>query len=303
MRTSFLIVFFAVAQIGPLYGQDAGQPLEYRFGPLIGKAARQSLEARRAQLSFLLNEEWEYTLRTQPELATHVGDDRYNDRLSDFSDQAIADSIEHARQSVARFEAVDATGFPEQEKLNRALMLRSLREELDSAPFQDWEMPATQFDGVHLGYASLALDTPFRNVKDYQDYLSRLRLMPRVLDQAVGHMRDGLRDHRVPPRYLLEKVSAQAQEIAGYPLDQSPFTAPLRKFPDSISETERKPLREGIESAVQDLVAPAYAKFAKFVREDYAPHGRLDPGVWALPDGDARYRFAVRHETTTDFTA
>ncbi len=51
------------------------------------------------------------------------------------------------------------------------------------------------------------------------------------------------------------------------------------------------------------MVAPAYAKFAKFVREDYAPHGRLDPGVWALPDGEARYRFAMRHETTTDFTA
>jgi uncharacterized protein (DUF885 family) len=119
----------------------------------------------------------------------------------------------------------------------------------------------------------------------------------------MEHMRDGLRDHRIPPRYLLEKVSGQAQEIAGYALDKSPFTAPLRKFPDSISEAERKPLREGIESAVRDAVAPAYAKFARFVREDYAPHGRIDPGVWALPDGEARYRFAVRHETTSDFTA
>ena len=53
---------------------------------------------------------------------------------------------------------------------------------------------------------------------------------------------------------------------------------------------------------MKNEVAPAYAKFAKFVREDYAPHGRLDPGVWALPDGEARYRFAVRHQTTTDFT-
>ena len=87
------------------------------------------------------------------------------------------------------------------------------------------------------------------------------------------------------------------------PLDKSPFTDPLRKFPDSIPEADRKPLREAIESAVKNEVAPAYAKFAKFVRDDYAPHGRLDPGVWALPDGEARYRFAVRHQTTTDFTA
>ena len=269
---------------------------------VMAKAAGQSVEARRAELNRLLADEWEYTLRTQPELATHVGDNRYNDRLSDFSDKAIADDLKHTGETLKRFEALDVTGFPEQEKLNHALMVRSLRESLEAAQFKNWEMPATQFGGIHLGYASLAFDTPFRNVKDYEDYLSRLRQIPRVLEQAMGHMRDGLRDHRMPPKYLLEKVSVQAQQIADGPLDKSPFTEPLRKFPDSISEAERKRLSEGIESAVKNEVAPAYAKFAKFVREDYAPHGRLDPGVWALPDGEARYRFAVRHQTTTDFT-
>jgi uncharacterized protein (DUF885 family) len=271
--------------------------------PLFAYAAAQPLDARRAELNRLLADEWEYTLRTQPELATQVGDNRYNDRLSDFSDKAIAEDLEHARQALARFEAIDVTGFPEQEKLNRALMVRSLREDLDSAQFKHWEMPATQFGGIHLGYASLPFDSPFHNKKDYEDYLSRLHQIPRVLDEAMGHMRDGLRDHLMPPKYLLEKVSSQAQDIADDTLDKTPFTAPLRKFPDSISEADRKQLRESIESAVKNEVAPVYAKFAKFVREDYAPHGRLDPGVWALPDGEARYRFAVRHQTTTDFTA
>jgi uncharacterized protein (DUF885 family) len=271
--------------------------------PLLAQTAEQTLDSRRAELNRLLAVEWEYTLRTQPELATQVGDDRYNDRLSDFSDKAIADDLEHTRQALARFEAIDVTGFPEQEKLNQALMVRSLRETLDAAQFKDWEMPATQFGGIHLGYASLASDSPFRSVKDYQDYLARLHQIPRVLDQAMGHMRDGLRDGRIPPKYLLEKVSSQAQEIADDPLDKSPFTEPLRKFPDSIPENDRKQLRDGIENAVKNEVAPAYAKFAKFVRDDYAPHGRLDPGVWALPDGEARYRFAMRQQTTTDFTA
>jgi len=271
--------------------------------PCFGQAAEQTLEGRRAELNNLLADEWEYSLRTQPEFATQVGDDRYNDRLSDLSDKAIAGDLKHARQSLERFEAIDVAGFPEPEKLNRSLMLRSLRETIERAQFKDWEMPATQFDGIHLGYASLASDSPFRNLKDYENYLSRLHQIPRVLEQAIGHMREGLRDHRMPPRYLLEKVAAQAQQIADNPLDKSPFTEPLRKFPDSISETERRRLREAIESAVKNSVTPAYTKFAKFVREDYAPHGRLEPGVWALPDGQASYRFAVHHETTTDLTA
>jgi uncharacterized protein (DUF885 family) len=287
LQTSLVIISFAAALVVPLFAQTP----------------KPTFEARRDELNRLLADEWEYTLRTQPELATQVGDNRYNDRLSDFSDKAIADDLEHARQALTRCEAIDITGFPEQDKLNRALMLRTLHEALDSAQFQDWEMPATQFGGIHLGYASLPFDSPFRNVKDYEDYLSRLHQIPRVLEQAMGHMRDGLRGHRMPPKYLLEKVSTQAQQIADDPLDKSPFTDPLRKFADSISEADRKRQREKIESAVKNEVAPAYAKFAKFVRDDYAPHGRLDPGVWALPDGEARYRFAVRHQTTTDFTA
>ena len=256
----------------------------------------------------MLADEWEYTLRTQPELATEIGDNRYNDRLSDFSDKAIADDLEHTRQALARFEALDVAGFPEQERLNHALMVRTLREGLEGAKFKDWEMPATQFGGIHLGYASLPFDTPLRNVKDYEDYLSRLHQIPRVLDQAEEHMRDGLRGHLMPPKYLLEKVSSQAQGIADDSLgkdslEKSPFTAPLGKFPDSIGEADRKRLRAAIEEAVKNEVGPAYAKFAKFVREDYAPHGRVDPGLWALPDGDARYRFAVRHQTTTDLPA
>ena len=266
-----------------------------------------TLAARRADLTRLLNDEWEYTLQHSPELATQVGDPRYNDRLSDFSDQAIAESLEHARQALARFEAIDTTGFPEQEKLNQQLMVRSLRDGLESARFKDWEMPVTQFGGIHLWYPSLPYDSPFRNVKDYEDYISRLHQMPRALDQAIGHMRDGLRDHLMPPKFLLEKVADQAQSIADDslgddPLDKSPFCEPLKKFPDSISPADRARLRAAIEAAVKNEVAPAYAKFAKFVREDYAPHGRSDPGLWALPDGDARYRLAVKEQTTTDMS-
>ena len=268
-----------------------------------GQSAGASLDTRRAELKRFLNEDWEYSLRTYPELATNVGDNRYNDRLSDYSDKAIADDLEYTRQTLKRFESLDVTGFPEQERLNHALMVRIMRDSLESARFKDWEMPATQFGGIHLQYASLSSDVPFHNVKDYENYLARLHQIPRVLDQTVGHMRDGLHDNRMPPKYLLEKVAAQAQQVADTPLDKSSFTEPLRKFPDSISQPDRARLQAAIEEAVKNTVAPAYARFAKFVREDYAPHGRVDPGVWALPDGEARYRFAVRHQTTTDFSA
>jgi uncharacterized protein (DUF885 family) len=185
-----------------------------------------TLEARRAELKRLLQEEWEYTLEHSPELATDVGDERYNNRLSDFSGKAIAENLEHSRQALAKFEAIDVTGFPEQERLNQVLMVRGLREDVERARFKDWEMPVSQFSGIHLRYASMPADLPFHKVKDYENYLARLHQMPSRIDQTIGHMRDGMRDHLMPPKYLLEKAAVQAQQIAGTPLGQS--TLPIR---------------------------------------------------------------------------
>ena len=47
---------------------------------------------------------------------------------------------------------------------------------------------------------------------------------------------------------------------------------------------------------------PAYAKFAKFVKDEYAPKGRTEVGVWSLPNGDSIYAFDVKRSTTTDKT-
>ena len=48
-----------------------------------------SVEQRIKKLHDLLNEQWEYTLRTSPEFASILGDKRYNDKLSDLSQAAI----------------------------------------------------------------------------------------------------------------------------------------------------------------------------------------------------------------------
>ena len=260
------------------------------------------VDVRRAQLNTALKEDWEYQLRVHPELATHTGDNRYNDRLSDFSPKSFADDMRHSQEMLVRIEAIDDADFPEAEKLNKSLMVRSLREEIESAKFKDWEMPATQFYGPHLEYAGLATSTSFRSVKDYEDYLLRLRQLPRVFEQVAEDMRLGVRDRLMPPRYLLEKVAVQAQKIADDPADASPFSQPVLKFPKEITEADQKRLRDEVLNAVKNEVAPAYAKFAAFVRTEYAPKGRMELGVWALPEGDTRYRFAVRTMTTTDLS-
>ena len=261
-----------------------------------------TVEARRKALNDLLGEQWEYRLRTNPMFASFLGDKRWNAELDDFSQEAIDKDLQETQKFLVRFEAIDTTAFPKQEVLNKRLMVRDLKMELEGARFKPWEMPVTQQGGVQLDLPQLVLILSFQSVKDYENYISRLKQMPRLLDQTIIQMQKGVADKLMPPRFLLEKVAEQANGIARQVPSESPFAQPFKNFPKSISEADQARLREQGIAAIRDAVLPAYAHFAKFVREDYAPHGRTEVGVWSLPDGDNYYAFRVKESTTTDLT-
>jgi len=271
-------------------------------GALSAAQTAPTLEARRKALSDLLAEQWEYRLRTSPLYASFLGDKRWNAELDDFSQAAIDKDLQEAQKFVARFESIDTTGFPKQEALNKRLIVRDLKAQLESARFKPWEMPVDQQNGLQVFLPQLVLVLSFQDVKDYQDYISRLRLMPRLLDQTVIQMKKGMADKLMPPRFIIDKVGEQADGIAKQKPDESPFAQPFKTFPKSIPEAEQTRLREQGIAAIRDGVLPAYAHFAEFVRKDYAPHGRTEPGVWSLPDGDAYYAYLVKESTTTDLT-
>ena len=60
----------------------------------------------------LLAEQWDYTMRTNPEYASILGDKRFNDKLTDFSEQAIQADIAEQKRFLARFQAVDPGDSP-----------------------------------------------------------------------------------------------------------------------------------------------------------------------------------------------
>jgi uncharacterized protein (DUF885 family) len=268
----------------------------------VGAPAQGDLEGRRKALNDLLAERWEYTLRTSPLFASFLGDKRWNDLMDDGSQKAIDDDLEQSKKFLVRFEAIDTAGFPEQEVLNKTLMVRDLRITLEGARFKSWEMPVSQFSGVHTFLPQLASLLAFTNVKDYEDYISRLKQIPRVFDETVIQMRKGMAEGLMPPRFLLEKVVDQANGLATKTPEDSPFAQPFKKFPDAISAADQKRLREQGLAAIRDSVLPAYVSFTKFVREEYAPKGRTEPGAWSLPNGGEYYAFRVKESTTTNLT-
>jgi uncharacterized protein (DUF885 family) len=263
------------------------------------QAASADVASRVKALNALLAEQWQYNLKDSPEFATMLGDLRYNDRWSDASLAHQAADHQATGDFLKRFEAIDTRGFADSDKLNQQLMVRQLQDQLRGYQLKLHEMPLDQMSGVHIALAGFVSSIPFHNVKEYDDYLARLKAVPKLFDQITAVARQGLRDQMMPPKYLLEKVVAQIGSIDKPAGMDSVFAEPLKHFPKSVPTADQKRLHDAILAAINDDVRPAYAKLGKFVADDYAPHGRSQPGVWDLPNGDAIYRFDVEQMTTT----
>jgi uncharacterized protein (DUF885 family) len=259
-------------------------------------------DTTRATLNSLFQEIWEDRLKRNPEFASSLGDRRFNDQLEDLSPAAYNDQLARNRDFLTRLLSINTTHLPAQDQLSAQLTERQFLQAEQASRFKEWQMPVSQFSGIHTELPGLVDRIPFATVKDYDDWIARLKLMPRQLRQTTENMMAGIDANRVQPQYILELVAKQTEDIARQTPAGSPFARPLATFPKSFDPATRKRLTAATLEAIQSDVLPAYTRFARFLRAQAIPAGRKDAGTWAIPDGEAYYAFCIRRETTLDRT-
>jgi uncharacterized protein (DUF885 family) len=278
LRQSLL---FVIIVVGIVFAQN--------LKPVAGRLAEQNA---------LFDEQYESDLRNFPERATSFGDYRYNDKLGEYSLDAIARRHKTDEAFLKRLEAIPTADFTDQDQLSHDLLVRVLRQRTADFDLKEYEMPINQQNGIHTNLADLPLSAPFDSVKHYEDYIARLHQIPRVLSQTTAVLRAGMKDKLMPVRFLLEKLPVQCQGI----IDANPFLLPTKKYPVSISSEDQKRLTQQITDAINTDVVPAYKTFAVFLSKEYAPQGRAALAITSLPDGQKRYQNDIYGRTTTHMT-
>jgi uncharacterized protein (DUF885 family) len=262
-----------------------------------------TVEGNRKALNEIFAEYWQARLERDPEFASELGDKRYNDRVSDYSVKAENAWLEREENLLMQLAAIDTTGLTDQEKISRELLLRRFTDDQEAAEFKEWEMPLNQMGGIYSTYPQLASELSFTTVKDYDDWIARLHAIPKAFEQVTANMSIGMDDHRLPPRYLLEKALEQVKALSSQKPEDSPLALPLKQFPAIVKPAEQERIRAETLETIGKEVLPAYQRFARFLEVSYIPAGRAEPGVWALSDGAKYYAFCIRHNTTTNLTA
>lgn len=264
--------------------------------PAFGQSA--SAGDRVARQNTLFEEFYQTGLKNAPERATAFGDYRYNALLGQYSLAEIARQHAESDDFLARLKAIPTDGMSDKDLLSHRLLEQQIEREDVNYTLKNHEMPVNQQNGVHTRLADLPLSVPLDSVQHYQDYISRLHQIPRVLDQTMEVMAQGEKDGLMPPKIVLEKLPSQCDGI----IAANPFLLPTTKFPADFPEQDKKRLAAEITKAVNDEVFPAYRKFAKFLRTEYDPKGRTELSVESLPDGKRRYAEAVKTMTTLSIT-
>jgi uncharacterized protein (DUF885 family) len=246
-----------------------------------------SLEARTQSLNEIFHDYWQDRLKHLPELASTIGDKRYDDQLSDYSPQAYNDALAWGERFIERLGAIDTTGMSEQEKLSKQLLVHDLVDQQESSVCKPWQTPVTQFAGIQVDLPSLVEVLSFTSADDYDHYIARLNKVPATIAQISTDMMLGEQAGRSEPQFITQKVLAQVNAIVAAKPEDTPFARPLQRFPANVSTQQQAEIRTAVLAAIRTKVQPAYAHFAKYLVADYIPQARKQPGVSANTDGGA----------------
>lgn len=249
----------------------------------------------------LQREYWEWQLQEYPELSTWTGDNRYNDRFTDLSFEAIEGRNADECRMLEEARSIDPSRLSGQDVLSHALLLWELSLAVSAQQFPP-VMLLTQIWGPQLMFPQLVSVTPFRTSTDYENYLSRLSAFPRYLEQVTGLLRRGIELGWMQPRGPLAGVPDQIAGQIVPDVVQSPLYVPFSKIPETIADADREKFRSQARELIASIVFPAMEDFRDFITETYLPAGDRPIGASALPDGEAYYAHCVRVYTTTDLS-
>jgi uncharacterized protein (DUF885 family) len=257
----------------------------------------------RMQLDALLAEAWEHDLVENPLLATATGDHRFDDRLPSMTMADIDRRAARSRQTLDRLLAIDSEGLAPADRVSHRMLERRLRDDLSAHRFGDWRIPLTSDSGFHTDIALLPREVPLATVRDYENYVARLRAIPVYFDQHVGLLREGLRTGFTVPRVVLEGYDVTIRTHAVADPEKSVFWSPFEALPPSLPAPERERLRAAGRAAIAEAVVPAYRSLLDFFTREYLPGARTTTAAADLPEGRAYYEWRVRHYTTLETTA
>jgi uncharacterized protein (DUF885 family) len=261
----------------------------------------------------LLDQIGESYLRFAPESATSLGVDTgarssLRSQLADRSAEGQQRIAAQVKQDLDKAKAFDTSGLSHAVRTSVEVVRSAygLASEGFALPYGDitvgsWRNTpyvVIQNVGAYLDIPRyLDSDHPIETAADAEAYLSRMQSYAKQLDGERGRIEAARGKGLVPPSFLIDKALSQMRLSAkntreGGSLVES-ITRRTRQIPGEWGARAKAIAEKEIAPAIDRQIAELEAQ--RKVAKD-------DAGMWARPNGDDFYRWALKASTTTSMT-
>jgi uncharacterized protein (DUF885 family) len=241
--------------------------------------------------------DWQWRMQIQPELATALGDSRFNALLTDTSLAASLAANEHEKSVLEQAKALDGAALSAANRLSLDIFIEQKERRVKAASFYPYRYaPITNQQGMHLTLPRLVAQMPFTNEADYRIYLARLDAVPGQVDGLIEQMREAQKLGWSAPKTALRLLPAQLRQLRES-LSSGPLGLPLRELPATIPKSVREELAGAGDISLRKHVAPALLKLEEFIRLEALPAARDSIALSAVPSGAEYYQFLISEST------
>lgn len=268
-----------------------------------------------ADAAKMLDEIGENYITLFPEKATSLGIDTgprasLRSELTDRSADGVRKIADRVRQDLDRAKAFDIDGLSHATRTSVEVVRSAYATALEgfALPYGDitvgdWRNTpyvVIQNVGAYLDIPRfLDSDHPIETAADADAYLARMQSYAKQLDGELGRIKAAREKGMVPPAFLIDKalsqirMSAKGAREGGSIVESIERRTKAKNIAGDRAARAKKIAMQEIAPALDRQIAELEAE--RKVAKD-------DAGMWAQPDGDAFYTWALKASTTTTMT-
>ena len=251
----------------------------------------------------LLDDHWEYTLQENPLFATGQGDHRFNDRLPETGLDAMEDAYVSNKEFLERLSTISRDLVSREHQVNYDIFRIQLENAIQNYERNGHLLPLNGWWDYHASFADLANRVPLNNLKDYENYLSRLRAFPEYNAGYIERLNRGAEIGFVRPKMVFDDYLESIKALIPESAEESLLFDPFENIPSQIDGEVRESLKEEASVVIRNSVLAEFQKLHDFLAEEYLPATSKTIGITNVPGGEAYYDYLVKYYTTMDITA
>jgi len=263
----------------------------------------------------LLDQIGESYVRFAPESATSLGVDTgaraaLRSQLADRSAEGQQKIAAQVRQDLEKAKAFDVSGLSHATRTSIEVVRSAYQLSSDgfSLPYGDitvgsWRNTpyvVIQNVGAYLDVPRfLDSDHPIESAADADAYLARMQSYAKQLDGELGRIQAARGKGLVPPSFLIDKallqirLSAKNARAGGSMVESIERRTKAKSIPGDWAARAKAIAEKEIAPALDRQIAEL---------EEQRKAAKDDAGMWARPNGEEFYRWALRASTTTNMT-